>query len=99
MARGRPTALERRPSRRASPARRLPLSSATPQARGARSPLLAQARQIEQAKEANAQRRAQLSKVLHATAPRLPKRSTAALTEPEEFELMTARSDPGTKAG
>ena len=54
------------------------------------------AAQIEKAKATNAQRRAQLDKVLSTAGTRVPKRSTAELTMPEEFELMTARSDPGT---
>lgn len=54
------------------------------------------AQQIEKAKATNAQRRAQLDKVLSSAGARVPKRSTQELTMPEEFELMTARSDPGT---
>ena len=61
--------------------------------------LLAAKEHIGAAQKLNAQRRAQLDKVLATVPSQLPKRSTASLTMPADFALSTARSDPGTPTG
>ena len=61
--------------------------------------LLAAKEHIGAAQKLNAQRRAQLGKVLATVPSQLPKRSTASLTMPADFALSTARSDPGTPTG
>lgn len=73
---------------------------------GDKPPLTSEDRELQAAKEhigaaqkLNAQRRAQLDKVLSTVPSQLPKRSTASLTMPADFALSTARSDPGTPTG
>jgi hypothetical protein len=61
--------------------------------------LIAAKEHIENAQKLNAQRRAQLDKVLATVPSQLPKRSTASLTVPSGFALSSARSDPGTPTG